>query len=108
MEAADALAYTHNGNISEQKVFDLAKMLGEQKKKSPNDYKKLKQAAEEHPTKSLETIEEESMKIMPSKTYSIVLDGKISKLLEDAANKNGMTIEEQLSEALEQILEDRK
>jgi len=46
VEAADALSYTVDGEVPEQKVYDLAKKLGEKKKKSQDDYKKMKQAAD--------------------------------------------------------------
>ena len=108
VEASDALAWSPDSEISEEKVYALAKKLGDKKKQSQEDYKKLKQAAEEHPKESLEKIEEESVKIMNPKKYSIVLDAKMAKLLEDAAEKFGKTAEEQLTEYFEKLLEQEK
>ena len=45
---------------------------------------------------------------MNPKKYSIVLDAKMAKLLEDAAEKFGKTAEEQLTEYFEKLLEQEK
>ena len=105
VEATDTLCYTPNGDISEQKVFDLAKKFGDKKKQSQEDYKKLKQAAEEHHKESLEKIEEESVKIMNPKKYSIVLDAKTSNKLDSVAERNGNEPEDEAVELIEYGLE---
>jgi len=101
VEAADALAWSPASGVSEDKVFDLAKKLSEKKKKSQEEYKKLKQAAEENPKESLKKIEEESLKIMAPKLYKIILDAKNARRLDDAAEKNGHDPEDEGAELIE-------
>ena len=105
VEASDALAWSPDCEISEEKVYALAKKLGDKKKQSQEDYKKLKQAAEEHPKESLEKIEEESVKIMNPKKYSIVLDAKTSNKLDSVAERNGNEPEDEAVELIEYGLE---
>jgi len=75
--------------------------MGEKKKKSQEDYKKLKQAAEENPESSLESIEEESKKIKNPKAYKILLPASTSDKLEQAANDHGNDPEDEITEIVE-------
>ena len=101
VEASDALTWSPDSEISEEKVFELAKKLGEKKKKSQADYKKLKQAAEENPKASLETIEEEALKIMNPVAYKITLDAKLAKKLVATAEKHGKEPEDEAVDLIE-------
>jgi len=78
VEAVDALDYVPDGKVKVKKVFDLAKKLGKAKKVSNFGYRKLKQAAEKNPNKSLKEIEKIAEKIQPPKKYKILFeDGTI-------------------------------
>jgi len=101
VEAADALAWSKDSKIPVEKVLNLAKNLGAKKKKSQEDYKKLKQAAEENPESSLETIEKESMKIKNPKLYKVLLPASTSETLETAANEHGNDPEDEITEIVE-------
>ena len=101
VEAADALTWSKDSDVPDEKVFELAKKLGAKKKKSQADYKKLKQAAEENPSESIETIENESLKIMNPKTYIIPLDAKTSNRLDTVAEKHGNKPEDEATELIE-------
>ena len=72
LDAVDALDYEPAGKVKVKKVFDLAKKLGKAKKVSNFSYRKLKQAAEKNPNKSLKEIEKMAGKIQPPKKYKIV------------------------------------
>ena len=100
VEASDALAWSKDSSVSEEKVYELAKKLGEKKKVSQEEYKKLKQAAEENPTQSIQTMEEESLKIMSPIKLSIVLDAKNGKRLTTAAERNGNDPGEEAAELI--------
>ncbi|MGY5144406.1 MAG: ParB/RepB/Spo0J family partition protein [Candidatus Nitrosopumilus sp. bin_32a] len=108
VEAADALAWSKDSEIPEQKVYDLAMKLGEKKKNSQEEYKKLKQAAEENPKESLAKIEEESLKIMSPKKFSIVLDAKTAIRLESAAERSGHDPGEEASDIIQEGLDRRE
>lgn len=108
VEAADALAWSKDSGVSEDKVYSLAKKLGEKKKKSQEEYKKLKQAAEENPKGSLEQIEEEALKIMNPRKYGIILDAKTANRLDAAAERNGHDPEEEAVELIEYGLNRRE
>lgn len=108
VEAADALTWSKDSDVPEEKVFDLAKKLGAKKKKSQEEYKKLKQAAEENPKESLENIEEESLKIMNPKSYKITLDAKTANRLDDAAEKHGNDPIDEAVELIEYGLDKRE
>ena len=108
VEAADALAWSPDSGVPEKKVYELAKKLGEKKKKSQEEYKKLKQAAEENPKQSLEKIEEESLKITPPRKYSIILDAKTAARLDMAAEENGHDPGEEAAELIESGLNRRE
>ncbi len=101
VEAADALAWSQDSEVPEQKVYDLAMKLGEKKKKSQEEYKKLKQAAEENPKQPLAKIEEESLKIMTPRKYPVILDAKIANRLDIAAETNGHEPTEEAAELIE-------
>jgi len=101
VEAADALAWSKDGEVSDERVLELAKKLGTKKKVSDSEYKKLKQAAEENPKSSLETIQAESEKIKNPKAYKIILTATISTRLEDAASKNGTDPEGEITDLVE-------
>ena len=75
--------------------------MGEKKKKSQEEYKKLKQAAEENPESSLEAIESESKKIKNPKSYKIILSALTSDKLETVANEHGNDPEDELTEIIE-------
>ena len=108
VEAADALAWSKDSDVPAEKVLKLAQKLGEKKKKSQEDYKKLKQAAEENPKESLETIEDESIKIKHPQTYKITLDAKTADKLETAAEKHGNDAEDEATELIEYGLNRRE
>ncbi len=95
LEAVDALDYVKDGEVPEKKVYDFAKMLGEKKKKSNEEYIKLKQAAEKNPKKSLTEIEKDSSKIKNPKKYTVLLDADNSDDLDELAESIGITPEEQ-------------
>ena len=101
VEAADALAWSKDSKIPVEKVLSLAKKMGEKKKKSQEEYKKLKQAAEENPESSLEAIESESKKIKNPKSYKIILSALTSDKLETVANEHGNDPEDELTEIIE-------
>ena len=110
VEAADALAWSKDSDVPAEKVLELAKKLGEVRIKSPEVYKKLKQAAEENPELSLEIINDGDTPIRKTKGYKIVLSETISKKLESLAKRNGNDPEneliEQISRAIEMIDDD--
>ncbi len=108
VEAADALAWSPDNEVPENKVYDLAIKLGEKKKKSQEDYKKFKQAAEENPKLKLNEIEEESLKIMSPKKYTVILDAKIATRLDTAAEKSGRDAGEEASNIIETELNRRE
>ena len=108
VEAADALAWSQDSEVPEQKVYDLAMKLGEKKKSSQEEYKKLKQAAEENPEQPLKKIEEESVKIMSPKKFSFILDAKTSIRLEDAAERNGHDTGDEITDIVEEGLDRRE
>ena len=97
-------------DVPAEKVLELAKKLGEVRIKSPEVYKKLKQAAEENPELSLEIINDGDTPIRKTKGYKIVLSETISKKLESLAKRNGNDPEneliEQISRAIEMIDDD--
>lgn len=95
LEAVDALDYVKDGAVPEKKVYDFAKMLGEKKKKSNEEYTKLKQAAEKNPNKSLAEIEKASSKIRNPKKFNIILEAEHSDDLEKLAENIGITPEEE-------------
>jgi len=101
VEASDALAWSKDSEIPVEKVLSLAKKMGEKKKKSQEEYKKLKQAAEENPESSLEAIESESKKIKNPKSYKIILSALTSDKLETVANEHGNDPEDELTEIIE-------
>lgn len=103
VEAADALRWAKNSKVSEDKVFELAKKLGEKKAKKNEDYKKLKKAAEENPTKSLDDIEKIASDLEEPVKFYVVLEKLTADRLEVMAEKIGLNKEEKASE----ILEDR-
>ena len=74
LDAVDALDYEPAGKVKVKKVFDLAKKLGKAKKVSNFSYRKLKQAAEKNPNKSLKEIEKIAGKIRPPKTVKILFE----------------------------------
>jgi ParB family chromosome partitioning protein len=105
VEAADALAWSKDSDVPAEKVLKLAQKLGEKKKKSQEDYKKLKQAAEENPESSLEEIESESKKIKNPKLYKIILPASASDKLESLAKRNGNDPEDELIEQISRAIE---
>lgn len=106
VEAADALGWSKSGSISEENVLELAKALGDAKSKSIERYKKLKQSAEENPSKSLAEIQSYSEKIKNSTIYKIVLDAKYSSILEKLSEKNGRDPNEELTYWFESFIEE--
>ena len=101
VEAADALSYTLDGEITPDKVYELAKKLGEKKKKSQDDYKKLKQAAEENPEETIEKIESISSELQNPTKLTIVLVPKTNSKLEDAAEQHGNDPEDEAVDLIE-------
>ena len=108
VEASDALGWSQDSEVPEKKVHDLAMKLGEKKKNSQEEYKKFKQAAEENPKQSLLKIEEESLKIMSPKKFSVILDAKTAIRLEAAAERNGHDASEEISDIVEEGLSRRE
>jgi ParB/RepB/Spo0J family partition protein len=100
VEAFDALS-GGGVDVDEEKVLTLAKKLGEKKKKSQEDYKKMKQAAEENPSQSIEKIEEESLKITNPKKLTLMLAAPTNKKLEDAAEEHGVSPEDEAEDIIE-------
>jgi len=105
LDANDALDYDSNDPDSVQKVYDLAKRLGEKRKKSTEDYKKMKMAAEENPKLPIEEIEKKANKVRNPKAYKITLDPKISDDLEQLAENMGHTPEEEGAAIIEDHLD---
>ncbi len=105
VEAADALSWSKDSDVPDDKVYDLAKKLGEKKKQSQEDYKKFKQAAEENPKQSISTMEKESLKIMAPAKRTVLLDAKTNKRLISVAESNGREPEEQAVELIEEGLD---
>ena len=99
LDANDALGWSPDSGVSDQKVYDLAMKLGEKKKKSPEEYDKLKQAAEEHPEYSLEQIEESEKNRSP-KEYRVILDSNTLSHLDALAEEQGVKSEDLLMDAL--------
>lgn len=108
VEASDALSYTKDGEVPIEKVFEFAKKLGEKKRKSAADYKKLKQAAEENPKESIEKIEEISTMIVNPKEYNIWLPAKTAIKLETAADEHGNDPEDEAVDIIESGLKIRQ
>lgn len=107
LDANDALDYDPSKPEDVARVIELAKKLAEKKKKSANEYTKLKQAAEENPTKSIKIIEKESEKIKNPKEFKIPLDGNASYALESSAEENGKTPEEEGADIIIDSLQTR-
>jgi ParB/RepB/Spo0J family partition protein len=95
LEAVDALDYTKDGDVPEDKVYEFAKMLGKKREKSVEEYKKLKQAGELNPKKSLDDIEKESNKIRNPRRYNVLLEAEHADSLEGAAKQSGSTPEDE-------------
>ncbi len=100
VESADALCWSKDSDVPEDTVLELAKALSEAKRKSSEDYKKLKQAAEENPEDSLAQIEEKSLKITTPKNYNLVIDGNMNSYIEALAEKRGLSPEDLMMDAL--------
>lgn len=105
LDANDALGWSPDNGVSEQKVYDLAIKLGEKKKYSQEEYVKLKQAAEEHPGESLEQIEQESLKLNSPITYNVILEGNMRYYVEALAEKHALSPEELIIDALNDYLD---
>ena len=105
VEAADVLEWSKDGDVSDEKVFELAKKLGEKKRISQVEYKKLKQTAEENPKLSISQIEEESLKNSTPIKYSLILDHKTSTIIDSLAKENGQKPEELISDFLTDFIE---
>ena len=103
VEASDALT-GGEGDPDPEKILALAKKLGEKKKKSKDDYKKMKQAAEENPAGTIEEIEDISLKIMNPKEYKITLVAKTADKLDKAAEEHGREPEDEATDIIEQGL----
>ena len=103
VEASDALTGGED-DPDPEKILALAKKLGEKKKKSKDDYKKMKQAAEENPTETIEKIEDISLKIMNPKEYKITLVAKTADKLDKAAEEHGREPEDEATDIIEQGL----
>jgi len=100
VEAFDALSGGED-DVNEEKALALAKKLGEKKKKSQEDYKKMKQAAEENPSITIEKIEEASLKITNPKLYKITLVATTAQKLDDAAEEHGVASEDEAEDIIE-------
>ena len=107
IDACDARDYSIDDPDSVQSVFDLAKRLGEKKKKSTQDYTKYKKAAEENPDAPLEKIEKEAIKIRNPKLYKIILEPRIADDLDESAEEHGNTPEDEGAQIIEEGLHTR-
>lgn len=107
LEAVDALDYTKDGDVPEDKVYEFAKMLGKKRSKSNEEYKKLKQAGEQNPKKSLEEIEKESIKIRNPKKYDVLLEAEHADSLEEAAKQSGSSPEDEAHDIIVDGLKSR-
>ena len=108
VEAADALDYIKDGDVPPEKVLELAKKLGEKKRKSQEEYKKLKQAAEENSKLSIDEIEKIAATIRHSKKYVIMLSSETEEKLAKAAEEHGMDPDQFIADLVEDGLRDIK
>ena len=107
IDACDSIDWSIDDPDSVQRAFELAKLLSKKKKKSTEDYKKYKQAAEENPNASLEKIEKEAEKIRNPKLYKIRLMPKVADLLDESAEEHGNDPEEEGAQIIEEGLHTR-
>ena len=103
VEASDALS-GGDDDPTPEKVLALAKKLGEKKRKSEEEYKKMKQAAEENPNESVEKIEEEGEKIEKPRKLTIILQATTANKLDKAAGDHGIDPEDEATDIIEQGL----
>lgn len=108
VEAYDALDCDRDDPKSVKKVFDFAKRLGKKRQdKEYDEYRALKQAAEENPNASLEVIVAESKKVHNPRTYKIILKPKVADDLESSATEHGNEPEIEGAEIIEEGLQTR-
>ena len=100
VEANDALTGGDEPPAPE-KILALAQKLGQKKTKSEEEYKKIKQAAEENPNESVETIEKEGEKIEKPRKYTITLVARTSNKLDRAAADHGVESEDEAVDIIE-------
>ena len=100
VEANDALTGGEEPPAPE-KILALAQKLGQKKTKSEEEYKKIKQAAEENPNESVETIEKEGEKIEKPRKYTITLVARTSNKLDRAAADHGVESEDEAVDIIE-------
>mgnify|MGYP001171724601 CR=1 FL=1 len=103
VEASDALTGSEEAPEPE-KILALAQKLGQKKTKSEEEYKKIKQAAEENPNESIETIEKEGEKIERPRKLSIILIAKTANKLDRAAEDHGVGPEDEAVDIIEEGL----
>ncbi len=107
VEAADALCWTRYGDVSEEKVLELAKALGNAKRTSHERYKKLRRAAEEFPNASLDIIEDKSLKMMDPIQLIVTIDAKHRSILKKLAEENGRDPDDELSDLFSLFLDSK-
>ena len=90
IEATDILNWFKDGDVPPEKVLELAKKLGEKKRKSQEEYRNMKEAAEENSKLSIDEIEKIAATIRHSKKYVIMLSSEAEEKLAKAAEEQGM------------------
>ena len=103
VEANDALTGGDEPPAPE-KILALAQKLGQKKTKSEEEYKKIKQAAEENPNESIKKIEEEGEKIERPRKMTITLIAKTANKLDKAAADHGIDASDEAVDIIEEGL----
>ena len=105
IEATDILNWFKDGDVPPEKVLELAKKLGEKKRKSQEKYRNMKQAAEENSKLSIDEIEKIAATIRHSKKYVIMLSSEAEEKLAKAAEEHGMDPDQFMADLVEDGLD---
>ena len=108
VEAADALKWSNDNDVDEKKVLELAQKLGEKKRKSNEDYKKMKRAAEENPSQAISEIEAISVKMEQPRAFQVVLEAPVYSRLESLSDEQGKEPGDQAADLIEEGLDRNK
>ena len=103
VEASDALSGADD-DPDPEKIVALAKKLSEKKKHAEEEYKKMKQAAEENPNEPIEKIEKEGEKIERPRRMTITLFAKTANKLDKAAEEHGVDPADEAVDIIEEGL----
>ena len=103
VEASDALS-GGDEQPPPEKILALAQKLGQKKTKSEEEYKKIKQAAEENPNESVNKIEEEGEKIERPRKLTITMMAKTANKLDRAADDHGVDAADEAVDIIEEGL----